>query len=147
MACGGIYNMWIKNYSAEDIISGSHQDPGDNSVLIQIVDPSDEYPTPLFPFKHIYQFKFGDFEDKDPESEELKCSDEQAEQIVSILKYAIEHQMNVIVHCFVGVCRSGAVVEVGTMMGFEDTTRWRQPNLRVKHKLMKAAGLYSDYEK
>jgi predicted protein tyrosine phosphatase len=137
--------MWIKNYSQEDIISGSHQDPGDNSLLIQIVDPSDDFPTPLFPFKQVYQFKFGDFEDKDDYPDNLKCSDQQAEQIVAILQHAIDHQMNVIVHCFVGVCRSGAVVEVGVMMGFEESTRWRQPNLRVKHKLMKAAGLYPDY--
>jgi len=142
-----VINMWIKNYSQEDIVSGSHQDPGYNSILIQIVDPIDDFPIPLFPFKEIYQFKFGDLEDNDIFPDELKFSDQQAEQIIAILRYAIEHQMNVIVHCFVGVCRSGAVVEVGEMMGFNESSRWRQPNLRVKHKLMKAAGLYPDYEK
>jgi predicted protein tyrosine phosphatase len=48
--------------------------------------------------------------------------------------------MNVVVHCMAGICRSGAVVEVGVMMGFNDCEKYRQPNLRVKHKLMKQLG-------
>lgn len=139
--------MWIKNYSADNITTGSHQDPGPNSILIQIVDVGDEFPTPAFQFKEVYQFQFGDLEDSDQVDENRKISDQQAYEIVKVLHHAIEHQMNVIVHCLVGVCRSGAVVEVGVMMGFSDSSRWRQPNLRVKHKLMKAAGLYPEYEK
>jgi len=42
---------------------------------------------------------------------------------------------------FAGICRSGAVVEVATMMGFTASDRYRQPNLRVKHKMMKVLGL------
>jgi hypothetical protein len=48
--------------------------------------------------------------------------------------------MNVLVHCHAGICRSGAVVEVGSMMGFTPTDRYRQPNLRVKNKMMKVLG-------
>jgi hypothetical protein len=48
--------------------------------------------------------------------------------------------MNVVVHCFAGICRSGAVTEVGVMMGFEDTGRFRAPNLLVKHRMMRALG-------
>jgi protein tyrosine phosphatase len=132
--------MWIKNYSAADVRTGSHQDPGFNSMLIQIVDTDDNFPKPQFKFKKIHQFKFGDFEDTDPFEEHRKISDQQAKAIVKALQYAIKHQMNVIVHCIVGVCRSGAVVEVGEMMGFEESHRWRAPNLRVKHKLMAALG-------
>ena len=47
---------------------------------------------------------------------------------------------NVLVHCHAGICRSGAVVEVGTMLGFTATERFRQPNLRVKHRMMKVLG-------
>jgi len=54
--------------------------------------------------------------------------------------------MNVVVHCHAGICRSGAVTEVATMMGFTATDRFRQPNLRVKHKMMKVLGLTYDAE-
>jgi protein tyrosine phosphatase len=42
----------------------------------------------------------------------------------------------VIVHCVAGVCRSGAVCEVGVIMGFDDTEVFRSPNMLVKHKMM-----------
>ena len=48
--------------------------------------------------------------------------------------------MNVVVHCVAGVCRSGAVAEVGVMMGFRDAEAFRSPNLLVKHKMMKCLG-------
>ena len=49
--------------------------------------------------------------------------------------------MNVVVHCHAGVCRSGAVAEVGIAMGFQDTGVFRAPNLMVKHKLLNALGM------
>ena len=56
--------------------------------------------------------------------------------------------MNVVVHCYAGICRSGAVCEVGVMMGFNDTERFRSPNLLVKHRMMKALGwTYDENEK
>jgi predicted protein tyrosine phosphatase len=54
--------------------------------------------------------------------------------------------MDVIVHCFAGICRSGAVCELGVMMGFQDTERFRQPNLLVKNRMMKALGWTYDGE-
>jgi hypothetical protein len=48
--------------------------------------------------------------------------------------------MNVVVHCHAGVCRSGAVCEIGVMLGFVDTEVFRAPNLLVKHRMMKALG-------
>jgi hypothetical protein len=55
--------------------------------------------------------------------------------------------MDVVVHCHAGVCRSGAVCEVGVMMGFQDTYVFRAPNLLVKHGMMRTLGmLYSDDE-
>jgi len=39
-------------------------------------------------------------------------------------------------HCVAGVCRSGAVAEVGTMLGFTDTETFRIPNVMVKRKLI-----------
>jgi hypothetical protein len=40
-----------------------------------------------------------------------------------------------------GVCRSGAVAEVGVMMGFRDVGNWRAPNSMVKRKLMEQLGM------
>lgn len=48
--------------------------------------------------------------------------------------------MNVIVHCHMGICRSGAVAAVGVMMGFNDVGSHRIPNLLVKHRMMAALG-------
>ena len=44
------------------------------------------------------------------------------------------------VHCTAGICRSGAVVEIGSMLGFIPVEKYRQPNLRVKHYMMDVLG-------
>lgn len=135
---------WIENVAASDIATGFHSDLGPNVMLIQIADPAGWFLTPLKEFKEVHQFEFMDVEDNDNFPEECKFSDEQAVRMVGLLKHALDNNMNVIVHCFAGICRSGAVVEVGTMMGFTATDRYRQPNLRVKHKMMKVLGLTYD---
>jgi protein tyrosine phosphatase len=77
-------------------------------------------------------------DDKWPD--EAKITATQAQEIVRLLKHALQNRMNVVVHCMAGLCRSGAVAEVGVMMGFDDTKRFRSPNLMVKHSLMRALG-------
>ena len=66
--------------------------------------------------------------------------------IANLLQYALSNRMNVVVHCHAGVCRSGAVAEVGITMGFHDTGVFRAPNLMVKHKLLNALGMTYDPE-
>jgi hypothetical protein len=61
--------------------------------------------------------------------EAMRCSQEQANELVRLLQHALEQRMNVIVHCHAGVCRSGAVCEIGVMLGFDDTEVFRSPNL------------------
>lgn len=131
---------WIENVARDDIRHGWHYECGDNAMLIQISDPPGDHPTPKRKFKEVYQFDFLDAEDRDGFPEEAKISDEQAAEIVRLLQHALDNCMNVVVHCHAGICRSGAVVEVASMMGFTPTDRYRQPNLRVKHKMMKALG-------
>jgi predicted protein tyrosine phosphatase len=131
---------WIQNVSLGDIPKGHHVAVGENSMLIQIVDPGMEFPTPLHKFKETHQFNFLDLEVGDAFDEEFKVTDVQAEQLVNLLKHALDKRMNVIVHCVAGICRSGAVCEVGVMMGFDDTENYRSPNLMVKHKMMKVLG-------
>lgn len=133
--------MWIQNISRSDINCGFHIDPGPNCMLIQIVDPGSGFPSPKYNFRKTYQYEFLDLEkDDNPELEEFKITDEQASRIVQNLQEAQNNHMNVIVHCHAGICRSGAVCEVGIMMGFLDTEIFRSPNLLVKHKLMKCLG-------
>jgi predicted protein tyrosine phosphatase len=131
---------WIENVSMSDIHLGHHSDLGENCMLIRIQDPATEFKPSKHQFKEVHEFEFLDAEDEDGFPDEAKISDEQAAQIVRLLEHALEKQMNVMVHCHAGICRSGAVTEVGTMLGFTATERFRQPNLRVKHKLMKALG-------
>ena len=140
---------WIENVAAADIPIGNHFDCGENSMLIQIADPEilgvkGYMPVPKHKFKEIHKFEFLDIGDDSPYCDPLGCSEEQAIQLVNLLKHAYENRMQVVVHCFAGICRSGAVVEVGEMMGFVPTERYRLPNSRVKRLMMKALNLTYD---
>lgn len=141
---------WIENVAAADISTRFHHDAGDNSMLIQIMDTGTSWwPNPVHNFKETHRFEFLDVERDDiVADEEMKISDIQAAELVRLLKHALANRMNVVVHCFAGICRSGAVCEIGVMMGFDDTERFRQPNLLVKHKMMKELGwTYDENEK
>lgn len=132
----------IENCAASDIGEGFHHDAGPNSMLIQIMDPASWKPIPKHDFKEIYHFEFLDIEDEDhADDPEMFISEDQAKQLVSILKHAHDKNMNVVVHCFAGICRSGAVVEVGTHMGFDAVEKFRSPNTRVMRLMMKELGL------
>ncbi len=132
---------WIQNVSMSDIKRGLHFDAGENSMLIQIVDPAYEFPIPLKQFKEVHQFEFLDVEKNDDKNlMEFAITQEQADKIVELLQRALDNDMNVVVHCHAGVCRSGAVCEVGVMMGFNDTEVFRSPNLLVKHLMLKKLG-------
>ena len=133
--------MWIQNVSKRAIANGHHIEPGPNAMLIQIADPATFFPKPKYPFKEVYQFEFLDLEEgQDPEAEEFMITDAQAAELVRLLNHAKDNRMNVIVHCHAGVCRSGAVCEIGVMLGFEDCETYRQPNVTVKTKMMRALG-------
>jgi predicted protein tyrosine phosphatase len=131
---------WIQNVALADISKGHHVRVGENSMLIQIVDPAMEFPVPKHKFKEVHQFEFLDLEQDDRWGEDFKVTDEQAKGLVALLQHALDNRMDVVVHCVAGVCRSGAVCEIGVMMGFNDTEAFRSPNLMVKHKMMKVLG-------
>jgi len=138
---------WIQNVSMSDIKKGFHINPGDNAMLIQIVDPPGDFPTPKYNFKEVHQFQFLDIEEHDFALEEsMRCSQEQANDLVRLLQHALANRMNVVVHCHAGVCRSGAVCELGVMLGFDDTESFRSPNLLVKHRMMRALGWTYDQD-
>lgn len=130
---------FIQNIALRDIMRGDHRDVEGNGILIQILDPDwEDFPVSPVEYKEIHQFRFLDVEEDFPVNDEsMRVSDEQAEQIAAVLKRAYESGTNVIVHCHAGVCRSGAVTEVGVRLGFEDTGRFRVPNRAVLKKLIK----------
>lgn len=138
----------IENVSGDDVAKGDHTDMGDFGILIQITDPASEPPIPKKDFHTIFHFEFLDIEDPDcekhPDMEEFAITQAQADRLVEILQLALKNNQNVLVHCYAGICRSGAVVEVGSILGFTPTNRFRQPNLRVKHRMMKSLGLTYD---
>lgn len=131
---------WIQNVSMQRIKDGDHKDPGENSMLIQIVDPAYPFPTPKYPFKEIHRFEFLDLEEDDKFYEEAKITPDIAFDIIWQLTRAVKYDMNVVVHCHMGHCRSGAVTEVGVMMGLEDLHMYRNPNTLVKKELMEVMG-------
>lgn len=133
---------FIENVSKQDVALGFHMDAGPNGMLIRIQDPATFFGKVAHAgmFKEVHEFEFLDAEDEDGFPDEAKISDEQAAELVRLLQHAQEKHMNVVVHCHAGICRSGAVVEVAKMMGFIPVDRYRQPNVRVKTKMMKVLG-------
>ena len=135
--------MWISNVSLQDIKTGYHYDPGPDGVLIQIVDHDMDFPKPAFHFAEVHQFRFLDLEVDSIHS----FKEHHAERIVEVLCDALKRRASVVVHCVAGLCRSGAVCEVGVILGFEDTGRARTPNLRVKKMLMECLNnRYAKYD-
>jgi predicted protein tyrosine phosphatase len=141
---------WIEHVSRDQIISGFHHDAGANSMLIQIMDPASGFPTPKYRFKETHQFEFLDIEDDGltnlgdgdfSDMGEWAITDQQAEQLVSLLKHALDNRMNTIIHCFAGMCRSTAVAVVGVAMGFDDVEKFRMPNRLVLNKMSQVLGI------
>lgn len=135
--------MFIQNVSIDAIRTGFHKDAGDDAILIQITDCGGEFVTPKMKFEKVFQFEFHDVEN---ETLEWAVQPAHGQQLVDILKIALDEERNVIVHCHAGLCRSGAVAEVGVIMGFEDTGVTRIPNLLVKKYMMQVLGLTYDYD-
>lgn len=128
------FKPWISNESYSHIKSGNHKNPGKNSLLIQIVDVDMDFPEPYFSYESVIQLRFNDTND---EYDDTAITRSDAITIAKWLRHAKKYNMNVIVHCVAGLCRSGAVVEVATMIGFEALHNIRQPNSYVKKMLMR----------
>lgn len=136
--------MFIQNVPLSAIPTGFHYDAGQNSMLIQICDPGHQFPVPVKEFKETHQFEFLDVETENDLGWEFRPTQEQADRIVELLSHAKQNRMNVIVHCHAGLCRSGAVAEIGVIIGFEDTKTLRLPNTYLKGMMMKTLGISYD---
>lgn len=126
----------IENVPMFAIETGNHRINAKNAYLISITDPKDRKPVIAGKFEEVYYFKFHDL-DKIPEDmpDAVLMSDDDAVKIVSVLNKALAKDYDVVVHCGAGVCRSGAVVEAATALGFVPVHNNRIPNLYVKRKL------------
>lgn len=137
---------WIGNYSFSDILNGRHPFEAGRTVLIRIADMGHIFKDSDVKlregFASIHNFRFQDLEPKEVHdtTQYGEMVPVQAVIMHDILWHALDEGNNVIVHCAAGMCRSGAVAEVGVMMGFDDLKRPRAPNMHVKKLLMKQAG-------
>ena len=135
----------IENISCIDYKHGNHVASGDNTVAIQLTDPCGYIPVPAKKFASIHQFEFLDIDNPhDTSFGEFAITEQQATDICKILQDALANNMNVVVHCTAGICRSGAVTEVGSIIGFSPVHDNRIPNTLVKMRLMKVFGLSYD---
>lgn len=133
--------IFIENVSRRDIVCGFHMQPNEKTVLIQITETT--FPTPKYKFNEVHQFFFDDVEN---ESESNAITDDQAKAIALVLQDCVRNGKDVIVHCQAGLCRSGAVAEVGIILGMNPPDRNRIPNTLVKQKLLKALNMQVDAE-
>ena len=145
--------MYITNISLieiqESLISEKNRLPSffyteDNScILIRLKNPGYSYPegeTEILLEYYFEEVRVIEIEDSD------NIDDNSVSEIASILCSAKEKNQNIIVHCHAGISRSGAVVEVATMMGYEDIGRHRNPNRVLKEKLRKVLGIKYSFE-
>jgi predicted protein tyrosine phosphatase len=132
---------WIQHFGRSDIKNGTHYEPGDNTVLIQIKDYNENFVEPKCRFVDIVKFEFEDVED---ETNPNSITDHDAKLIATVLRSAYEQNQNVIVHCVVGLCRSSAVAVAGHLIGFDLEDKVRLPNILVMKKVFQALGLYFD---
>jgi protein tyrosine phosphatase len=130
--------MFIQNVSMSNIIKGNHAYINRNTALIQIQDYGCfSFAKPAKRFLLTNQYAFDDHDDPTRIS---NISTEQAKSIADVLTHCFTNKINVIVHCHAGICRSGAVAEVGIIMGFHDRANNRIPNVLVKSKILNALG-------
>ena len=129
-------DLWIENISQEDIIKGRHYLDPQKTALIQIVDINSVFPEPKYKkdFKYIFKFSFNDTES---EADNKTITEENAKLIAQKLQECYSQGLNIVVHCYVGVYRSGAVVQAGLLLGYKEARDFRIPNTLVLAKITK----------
>ena len=112
----------------------------ENAIYIQITDPCCAFEPARNSFSEIHRFEFLD-DEYEGDGHEFSITDEQSEQLATILRRANDEQRHVIVSCHAGLCRSGAVTEVmSRAFGYEPGPSVRSPNQLVVKKVMRALG-------
>jgi len=133
--------MQVENISYYAIENGLHKNSGDDTVLIRILDTDNDSPVkPKVNFDKTFIFKFLDVDADADIDDKYKFNSDMAKEIVSIFEYCKENNKNIVVHCTAGLCRSGAIAEIASMLSFEPVHDNRMPNSLVKGLLMKELG-------
>lgn len=122
---------YIENVSLKAAQKGQHFNKGENSILIQIVNPGFGFPRTKEKFCSVYQFEVSDEDDLYSNKEGLFTT-QQAAEITKALIDALDSNKNVTVHCHMGISRSGAVALVGSFIGFELRTNNQIANRRIQ---------------
>lgn len=122
---------YIENISLRQIVKGDHWNRGQDSVLIQIVNPGFGFPETKEKFCSVYQFEVSDEDDLYSTKDGLFTT-QQAAEITKVLIDALDSNKNVTVHCHMGISRSGAVALVGSFIGFELRTKNQVANRRIQ---------------
>lgn len=139
--------LYIENISYADIQKGAHFNKGSESVLIQIINPGhySGFPKPKQKFLEVHQFEILDAGDNDNGfPEDVLFTKQQASQIMAILIKALNEEKNVVVHCHMGISRSGAVAIVGSFIGFKLRHTAQIPNRRMQKFLEQE--IYNNYQ-
>ena len=135
--------MEIENVSYIDIVDGNHTNRGEDTILIRILDTDNENPAePKSSFFKIISFKFLDCDENAGLNDKFLFNSDMAKEIVEIFEICKKENKNIVVHCTAGICRSGAITEVGEMFGFKVTknSNRRIPNTLVKKLLLSELG-------
>ena len=132
---------WITRCSLKNIEIGNHIKPI-NCILIRILYPDNKYPPKVFYenlFSSIYTFSFLDLYKNDPDPRMESIDNTQAKEIAKIIKNANDNNHNIIVHCAMGLSRSGGVCEaVEAAFNYEYLhDGFLCPNLLVKSKILR----------
>lgn len=136
--------LLIENASADEVEHARHFDPGENSMLIQILDEGYAFPASKHNFKESYQFNFCDWTTMrapyGAAADHEMIQDSQAEEIARVLKKAKKQGMNIVVHCLYGRCRSTGVCEAAKTLGYKLVKNDKDylPNTRVSKMIIKA---------
>jgi len=136
-----IYMPWVTRCSLKNIEIGNHIKPI-NCILIRILDPDNKYPPKVFYeelFNSIHIFSFLDLDKDDPDPRMESINNAQAKEIAKIIKNANENNYNIIVHCTMGLSRSGSVCEaIEAAFNYEYLhDGFLCPNLLVKSKILR----------
>lgn len=109
----------------------------DKDILISISDPYTMQPKIQAKFAKIHYFNFLD--EIDIKYGDFLFVEDDAIVLAEIIRDAKEKKQNIWVHCQAGICRSGAIVEILSRLGWEiieEMCNKRVPNPLVYRLLM-----------
>lgn len=116
------------------------------AILISIVNPGFDNPYDETEdgskFKHgyvrVYNFTVADLLDDDVNNPQynMRFNDDQAARMIEIINRAASEQLDIVVHCHMGISRSAAVTSVTPVYGYSVQTNTSCANSSIRRRLM-----------